>query len=514
MKSAFPITVRTCLLALLPASAILADGDQLEAPVAMQQIQLVAPVKVAGKPEKPTEKTAAEKSEKKTEKKKTSKAKIFLTNGDQLHGQTLQIDKDNNLQFHSESLHQNASFPLKNVLSLNLDGSQPDKLPETLTRVTLQPRFSEQKHDTILGTLSELTQDSIKLDTWYGGEITLKRSMVQSLDVINNGAGSFFGPNNLDEWSLSEGKGSWNYHHGSLVSVTKGGIGRDVGLREKSHISFDASWEKTMRFRLQLYANAVGENSPSAYYDLNFNRNYAFLRTHGKVAKGVQRMGGGRWQQIKIPHDKTHARFDVFANRKLGTFTIYINGERACLLQSLNADPENLGSGLMFVAEDRYPVELSNIIVRPWNGSTLPQQNTIDAPEADGEALAEDDTKNKPPHTIQLNNGDEVPGTVGKVEGDRMVVETEFTPIRIPIKKIKSLSLGDTGEQPKMNTGDVRAWFHQGGFITLQLGSIQDGKISGYSQAVGDVSFDLKAFNRIDFDIYNEQANQLRKELR
>ena len=59
-----------------------------------------------------------------------------------------------------------------------------------------------------------------------------------------------------------------------------------------------------------------------------------------------------------------------------------------------------------------------------------------------------------------------------------------------------------------------RAWLHEGGFITLRLESFKDGKINGFNQAMGDVSFELSAFNRIDFLIYDDKANKLRKELR
>ena len=92
-----------------------------------------------------------------------------------------------------------------------------------------------------------------------------------------------------------------------------------------------------------------------------------------------------------------------------------------------------------------------------------------------------------------------------------MIVNTKHTPIRIPIDKIKSINWRDKREEPKKYKGDIRAWFHHGGFITLKLTSITENKLSGYSQALGDAIIDLAAFSKIDFNIYNAAANEQRQ---
>ncbi|MCP5536724.1 MAG: hypothetical protein H7A51_10920 [Akkermansiaceae bacterium] len=456
------------------------------------------------------------------------KSRLYLTNGDKLSGLPQSINAEQHLLFDSDSLKQTASFPIANVLSINLDSWKEQPKAKTVARIKLQTRFRESTGDTILGELKELTPDSIKLDTWYGGVISLKRSMVQSLKIISNTPGNYYGPNSMLEWSVAGEDDSWSFQNGSLVSASAGTIGRDIGLREKSHISFDAVWKSTMRFKFQVYSSDVKSTNPDAYYEVSINRSYAYMRTRGKSVGGARLLGGGRWKQIAGPPDENQAHFDVFVNRKTGAITIYINGLQACMLQSENPDPENLGTGLSFVAEDRYPLEISGITVTPWNGTTFPKDPVKpQAKAADGEDAkdpkADKDDKadeaaseaKEPPHKIILNNGDEVPGTIGKVDAEgRMIIETEFTPIRIPIDRIKSLSLGDQGEEPKKYSEDVRAWFHTGGFVTLKLDTFKEGRISGYSQALGDVTFDLSAFSRIDFHIYDHEANETRKKIR
>lgn len=426
---------------------------------------------------------------------KSIQSRIQLINGDRLTGQPHNLEANGKLKFTSESLRGEAEFPIDQLLNLELDTWEQRQRPDTIARLQLQPRFREAKGDTLLGSLHELTPDSIKLDTWYGGIITLKRSMVQSLQIINTGSGSYYGPNNISEWSTSNAPPAWEFQNGSLVSTGSGGIGRDVSLSDKSHVSFEANWKRSMRFRLLLYSSDIENVSPDACYEINFNRTYVQLRTRGKVANGGFLGRGGQFKRIQIPTDTTRARFDIFTDRKTGLITVYIDGKHTCHLQSQSPNPTNLGQGLSFVAEERYPLDISSINISPWNG-TMPLQQRLDL-EPKKEATE------KSPHRIILKNGDEVPGTVGKVQDGRMIVETEYTPIRIPLNRIKNLSLGDTGEKPRMYPADVRAWFHDGGHVTLRLESLKDGKLTGFSQALGDVSIDLMAFNKIDFHIYD-----------
>ena len=377
--------------------------------------------------------------------------------------------------------------------------------------VQLRPRFNEIQGDTIRGKITELTPESIKLDTWYGGMVSLKRSMVKSLTILNMGKGNYHGPNSLAEWTQSENQPSkpnethWSFFNNKLISNGTGGIGKHVELAEKSYISFDASWQKTMQFKLQLYTNDITSTSPSACYEVNFpNNSNAYLRT----VMGARIRGGGRWTNLETKPSGTQAHFDIFIDRKTGSITIYIDGGRACVLQSQDPDPENLGKAIAFVSENNAPgIELSNISIIPWNGTTLP--DVMQQFDKNGPGAAD-----QSPHQIILVNGDVVPGTVGVVEQGRMIIETKHTPIRVPLGKIHSLSLGTSREEPKKYREDVRAWFHSGGFVTLKLASMTRSTISGFNQALGDVTLELAAFRRIDFHIYDEEANETRKESR
>ncbi len=437
--------------------------------------------------------------------KKPLQAKLLLSNGDRLSG-TPKFINAQQLALDSAYLNEPATFDIPQILSIQMDQGAITPTAEIFTRIQLQNRNQETNGDTLIGQLKELNEDNIKLDTQYSETLTLKRSMVQSLNIVSKRQGHYRGPNSLHEWQTStkplpEANESWRLknHRLEFKGASAESIGKDLGLRKKSQISFDVAWETHMNFQLQLYSSDVKSPKPSSCYQFNFD-SYAVVmitRTKGKESDPSR-------QRFAERPSKKEAHFDVCINRETGIATIYINGKQACIMQSPIAEPDDLGTGLTFVSHRLRPISISNIHVSPWNGIPL---GKLARNQADDDLPAEA----KQPHDIILMNGDSVPCTVGVIQDGRMIVNTKHTPIRIPIERIKSINWKDKREEPKKYKGDVRAWFHHGGFITLKLTSITEDKLSGYSQALGDVSIDLAAFSKIDFNIYNAAANEQRQ---
>ena len=439
--------------------------------------------------------------------KKPLQAKLLLSNGDRLSGSPKFINTQQ-LALDSAYLNEPATFDVSQILAIRMDQGAITPTPEIFTRIQLQNRNQETNGDTLIGQLKELNEDNIKLDTEYSETLTLKRSMVQSLNIVSKRQGHYRGPNSIHEWQTSTkplpaANESWRIKNQRLEfeGASAESIGKNVGLRKKSQISFDLTWDTHMNFQLQLYSSDVKSPTPSACYQFNFD-SYAVVmitRTKGKESDPSRQ----RFAQRPYPGTKK-AHFDVCINQETGIATIYINGKQACIMQSPIAEPDDLGTGLTFVSHRLRPISISNIHVSPWNGIPL---GKLARNQADDDIP----TEAKQPHDIILMNGDSVPCTVGVIQDGRMIVNTKHTPIRIPIEKIKSINWKDKREEPKKYKGDVRAWFHHGGFITLKLTSITEDKLSGYSQALGDVSIDLAAFSKIDFNIYNASANELRQ---
>ena len=53
--------------------------------------------------------------------------------------------------------------------------------------------------------------------------------------------------------------------------------------------------------------------------------------------------------------------------------------------------------------------------------------------------------------------------------------------------------------------GDIKAYFADGGHVTLDLKSIKDGKLVGSSENFGIGGFKTSAFSKILFNIYDDR---------
>ena len=433
--------------------------------------------------------------------------KVTLMNGDKLSG-TLKSIKNSRLALSANYFNEAAILEASQILSIQMNQEAHAQKPETYTRIQLHNRNQETSGDTLTGQLQELNKDSIKINIPYGKTLTLKRSMIQSLDIISKGNGQYHGPNSIDEWERSAAAKSlgnanaWHFNNGSLVAPIDRAesIGKDIGLNKKSRISFDVSWQQYLNLSLQLYSSDPKSRQPSGCYQFNFDQ-YAVTmvtRTKGKDQGLVRQRFPAN---IRVKPKKSN--FDIYIDRETGTAHIYLDGQHACIIQSPIPDPQDLGTALSFVSHRLRPSSISNINVSSWHGIT---SHNLEADNKDAKP------KNEQPHNITLINGDNIPCNVGIIKDDQMNVKTEYTPINIPIEKIKSITWKGKREEPKKYRGDVRAWFHTGGFITLKLASIIDAKLKGYSQATGDAEIDTQSFSRIDFNIYSEDANELRTE--
>jgi len=425
---------------------------------------------------------------------------LKFTNGNQLSGDSFSLDQKQ-LWLSSDILSHPTAFSLDHLLSVSLPKPTITPRQNNQTHIKFHPRFRELRGDTLTGSLQSITPDHVTLQTSYGGTINAKRNLIQSIQIFSSQQGYYNGPNSKDEWVITPEE-SWKFRNNTLASQSQGTIGYNTQLPEKSHLSLDLKWQRSMRFRLFLYTNSITAKLPYACYDIAINRNYAYMTTRGKITK-PKKTNASRWQQIQPPDNTTHAHFDFFTNRTTGVVTIFIDKIHAGELQSISPNPSDLGTGLSIQSYYKCPITISNIRIKPWNGLTLPK--------------ARDPEQATPDHShsrITLVSGKKIPFTTCHVEKNNLIIDHNKQIQKIKFKEIDFITVGSSGEQPKKYRDDVRAWFHHGGHVILKLSSIKDGKIHGSSQAIGDVTFDLSAFNRLDFQIYDKKANELRKESR
>lgn len=419
--------------------------------------------------------------------------RIFLKNGDKLRGRALNLDEDQKLHFESNKFKNTASFPIDQIIAIKLDKNITPNPIKTLARVELNNRYNKPYGDILLGTLKELTPESLVLETAYAGLLTVRRSMVKSFEVISQEPGFFYGPNNMDEWQRPKNYDGWLFQEKALTSQNNGDIiGKDVGMLNSSHISLELSYTQPFQLGVTLHSDSPTSINPQFGCKLTLSPTSSSITLVGEAVPENRREGNASARH-RIDSTKRSVVLDIFSNAELGAYYIYIDGKQIAFLQVAPLEINKSRGGISLINSRATPIKVKYISIRPWD-SHLPSPNKNDA-------------ENTATDHITLNNGDHVPGTVGKVEDDYVLIETEYTPIKIPFDRIRSFNLGNEGEQPVMQGGDVCVWFHEGGHLTLKPTSITEEKVTGYGQAFGNLEIDTSALSRIDFNIYEDSLN-------
>lgn len=417
--------------------------------------------------------------------------RVFLKNGNKLRGQAIGIDENQNLSFASDKLTQKALFPIEEIIALTLDKKAVPLPVKVLARIELNNRYNQPYGDVLIGSLKEFSAESIILETSYAGLITLRKSMVKSCKIMTPGQGHFYGPNNLNEWERPDQGSSWLFQEGSLLSKYRDDIiGKKVGMHSVSHISFELSYEENFQVGLMLFSDSPASFKPSFGSYLTLGRSAASLDLIGNAQALNQVNRNTSRASYQVDTMKQSMAFEIFVNAEEGSYYIYIDGQQAANIQSTPLEIDDSRGGLSFINRQSSPIKIKDLSIQPWDGN-LPDSY-------------KDKTSSTSPHNITLNNGDQVPGTVGKIEDTHMVVDTKYAPIKIPLHRIRSFSLEKSGEQPIMKQGDVCVWLQNGGHLTLKPTSITEEKITGYGQAFGELEINLSDLSRIDFNIYDD----------
>lgn len=417
--------------------------------------------------------------------------RVFLRNGDKLRGNAIHLHSSQQLDFESAALQEHTSFPTEKIIALKLAENTLTKSEKTLARIKINNRYNQAYGDIIIGYLKELTEEQITLDTSYAGVISINRSMVSSFTLTGHKAGAFYGPNSMNEWLPPHPKNSWTLKDGSLSSQHSHSIiGKDLTLQGSSHISFDLSFDTTFRLSLMLFSDQPTSLNPSFGCEITLNQSYADLSLKGNAIDQRLANNGNFKKNYNKGIANNQAKIDIFTDAKQGLYRIYIDDQAAAIIQAPPLEVDESRGGFSFINDHARAIKIKNISIEPWSGN-LPSTD-------------EDVAESAAPHNITLNNGDKINGTLGKISDDTILIETEYTPIRVPTERIRSFDLENSGVQPIMKEGDVLLSLLNGGRITLQPTSITKETITGYGQAFGDLELDLSEVHRIDFNIYDD----------
>jgi len=431
--------------------------------------------------------------------------------------------KEKSLQLTSPSLEGEVTLKTDELLEMSLHGKPPATKADHYALATITPRYDKSPPlDTIRGRLLHLDDKTVTLETAYAGELTLNRLMVKSLDIYSQPPSFYNGPNGPDGWVTSGNsdiEDNWTFNDRSMTSKGRNGIARKLEFPDRSIIKFTAKWKTSPYFRVLFLSDDGDTDYPSVSYSLNVQSSYLSLYRSAIRGQRSDLVS----ESINNLRETQEAVFTIYLDRsKDGTSAIYIGKDRIGTWTGMD-DTKDMGDWLHFVPQQSRPMNFSNISISQWDG-VLPKSS--DDTPANSENEFGDELQGQ---KITLANGDVVIGEIQLIENDFVLASTEFGDVRIPLNRMSAIDLDDVEldeegtsvkdedgnpisikEEPRMWGEDIRAWFHDGGSITIRMATIEDGKIKGSSQVFGEAEFDLNAFSRLEFNIWRRQLDPAR----
>ncbi|MGJ8673427.1 hypothetical protein [Rubritalea sp.] len=427
---------------------------------------------------------------------------LHFINGDSLSGEIVQLDQDI-VTFQADDLKELVQFHRSHLLNLSLPSSTktvPDSTVPHLAILTLEDRFYPKgERDQIKGKLVRITDDFVELDTPYAGELKIDRSLIYSFEISNQKHLIYSGPNSLDEWNELGTPASWSFANNALITgLNDSSIAVELDFPTRSHLHFTVDRKKNIDLSILLYADSAETENPDNYYDLTINSNYLSMQKHLEKGRseGLTKTFSTRASTLgeQVP-------YDIYVDLNLGEFSIYVSGELTAKFSDPSPAPEIMGNSLHFSTHRSYEMRIRNIELSKWNG-TLPIANEEEAQTLETEG-----------NLIRLANGDALSGNIGPTVEEKIEVETEHAAFDVPISSISSIQLTPKEENhPRADTYDLKAYFKSGGWIILDPISLDSETLVGNHEAIGDVSFDLDTFSKIEFNIYDRKLNALRED--
>ncbi|MCW1925300.1 hypothetical protein OKA05_22260 [Luteolibacter arcticus] len=437
---------------------------------------------------------------------------ILCVDGSRIRGSLLGVEVDR-LQFEAAFLAAPVPLRLEKVLEVSLPIHRGDSKGDHVATITLT------NGDVLRGELIGIDKDSIKLRTWYAGELTFRRAMVDNLEIQDRPDLIYSGPDGIDGWTQSE-PGTWQFEHGWLRAKGAGSIARNFELPAKARFAFDLSWRSNPRFNFLFYTDDITKAHPENAYELIIQGG-RYVQLHKRWSKGDKSGSNTLGNFANVPElvNKERCRIEMLVDRKTGLIRMLVNGRVAQDWTDPDPDAGLHGGGMHFSTQDNVQLRVSRIEVTSWDGVLEGKP-----PEQDEGFMDEDDTPQPEtdvpvdPTRIRLRNNDQIAGEMLGIENSKVKLKTAFGEVNLPVSRLRTFAL-HTKEQrenwdlyqiPKRYNGDVRAWFPDGGCITFKLEDAGGGKLEGSAQSFGKASFEQKAFARIEFNLYAPELDELR----
>jgi len=406
---------------------------------------------------------------------------LKFKNNDLLHGDLISVTPDGGLRWRHADAKDVITFALSNLAEIKLAHRSAGPPQQTRASIRLTNR------DEITGEVVSLNKENLVLNTWYAGQMTIKRSMVECISPnLTATATIYSGPTGLDGWTQRGNQDGWKYKKGAFYSFLDSYLARDVKLPDSARIDFQAAWRRYPYFHVAFYTT-TGEDFYGNGYMIQFSGTQVYLQ-RGSARRGTMNIGNP--VNLESLQRKNKGTFSLLVNKPKKTFSLLIDGE---LVKQWTDPDEFAGQGtavLFYGRGGENAIKISQIHVSEWDGkletdagSSTPEQEDL----------------------VRFVNNDKVSGTLDSIAKGEITFTTSYATLKIPLERATQISLAASkAEKARRQSADVRAHFGEGGRVTVALEKLDEKGLSGSSENFGRLNFALDGFSRLQFRIYDE----------
>jgi len=449
---------------------------------------------------------------------------VHMLNGDVISGKFVKFDPVAGLVWEAANIKPALQINPVGIDRVTFKGEAPAK-------ASSQSRILLHSGNELTGQLEFADADKVVINSWYAGRLEFRRSAIKAVIPSKGGSSrvTFNGPTAKDDWVFGTAKnaggkkgflipqgprpipgnlakknvpsGKFQFKANSFESTGSGAmVGRKVEFPDKSITEFDLDWAtptgRTSAYfnvNVNFFSDNLKSQSNGNSYSLKLSQTGANLSRH-ELQGGEpvsDRLGSNA--RVNLTGIGSRARFSFRVDRKKRTFMLLINGQKIASWK----DKERFagkGSGLVFTTRSTYPIRISNISIREWDG-TLPAsfKDALGSPKEDLLRLANDDTMS---------------GNVIGIQKNAIKIKTSFAEVDIPLDRIGLIQFArkNAVAKEKPPKGMVSARLKGHGSLTFELKSWQDGKLTVQSPDFGVATLDGSIVESITFNPGKKRA--------
>ena len=389
-------------------------------------------------------------------------ATLLLRNGDSLKGNLLSMDERQVVRWKHPDVAEPVELKLDSISQLNL---RPPAPPDRGTNYPC--KVSLAQGDALEGSLVSCDKDTLVLQTWYAGPLSIPRNQVQAISFFPTTPDLFAAPG-PDGWTqgsvrgaLGPAAGRWTFRNGAFYADDSASIGRDIKLPDAAELEFDLAWTGDFGLSVALYTDSL---QPLLIADKDKVPDFAgfysmvFRSSIVQVAR-IKKMENLTYlSPVFIPaaSQTNRIHIDIRARKHSNTLALAVDGQLLQVWDDTNGFVGE-GTGVRFVHNGSGPVKVSNLRLTPWNGLLGTNQNSTTVPGQDAAWLTNETT---------------LSGAIESLAEGKLTLRANQDSVEIPLERVRRLAFAAPQAGPARELpGTVHAIFARGGPLTFQLES-------------------------------------------